>query len=531
MNNMKSLSILLLLSLATAGSSFAKSDCDSDCYTSSDRGFGFFGNKDCSSNDCNDKGDSCSNGDCSVRTFFRPRQTTTDLTLLNNLSFYDTRHDADCNFLTYSGTLFYQQSRKGKHVGAGFFGKNPVVFGENPNDTTIDFNSVNFGVGIQRAANPANDLFFRSTVSLAPSRRTVGWMSHILFNLDCFMTGAWFDTTFVVLNARHKLRFREDVDGGNVGNLVGEPTTIAEAFAKVNAFSADCKHTGVDDVMFRLGYDFGYCANDHIGVYLLGIAPTGSERNNAEWFQPLVGSRQGAIGAGFTGDYTLWNDEANATDLVFQTELLYQYRFKADEKRIFDYVNNGPLSRYLRVVNQNSVTQINAQANPLQVGFEDLTSCVRVEPRSQIDWWANVHYQWCNWGAEFSYNLWWRDNEDIHARNFDFGGRGIFDNSAVGINTNNPTTGSTTTLATLPLQGVHDATFVSLTNDDVNYCSASAKRVLTNKISGAFAYNNVWSDCYPWTLGFGAAYEFASDNNKCHAFENWSIYGKMDLSW
>lgn len=505
MNNMKSLSIALLLSLGVAGFSYADGGCKDDCSTNScstDSGTGCA--TDCGTDDC---GNGCRGG---TSTFLRPRQFTTDLTYLNNLSFYNRYHEARCSFFTWDSTLFFQRNRREECLGAGFLGTNPLVVSE---QSPSDFNSINLGLG-----NTNTGEFFSSKVSIAPRREVVGWLNHMYFNLDCFCTGLWFDITFAVARAKQRLCFKEV---GSTGNIPNEATTVAQAFNNLNVFSRDCEHTGVDDVMFRIGYDYNYCDNDHVGVYFLGIAPTGKAFDNTRWFQPLIGSKHGAVGAGFEGDYTIWS--CDNSDLVFQTELLYQYRLRHDERRAFDY-NNGPLSRFLLVAPSDDVD------NPTS-GYNALQNCVRVEPRSQLEWWANFHYQWCNWAAEFSYNLWFRDCEKISCATFDFGKNGIFDMTHCAT-TNNPlTSNSTATIATLVNTGKSDASFVTLKSSDVNLCSGIAKRVITNKISGAFAYNNVWCDCYPWYVGFGAGYEFASKKDRRHALENWSVYGKWGISW
>jgi len=492
MNNMKSLSIILLLSLGVAG--YAKGDSKSDCSSNScATDCGTTCSTDCGtscSTDCSGDSSGCTDG---TSTFLRPRQYTTDLTYLNNLSFYNRYHDARCSFFTWDSTIFFQKNRSEECLGAGFLGKNPLVIAE---QAPSDFNSINLGLG-----NSTTGESFRSAFSLCPSREVVGWLNHLWFNLDCFCTGLWFDITFAVARAKHTLNRSEKETTG--GNIAGEATNAVQAFNAKNVFSNDCSHTGVDDVMFRIGYDYNYCDNDHAGIYFLGIAPTGKETDNSRWFQPLVGSKHGAIGFGIEGDYTIW--ACDNSDLVFQTELLYQYRLRHDERRVFDY-SNGSLSRFLLVAPQNDVD------NPVS-GYNALINCVRVEPRSQLEWWANFHYQWCNWSAEFSYNLWFRDCEKISCATFDFGNNGIYDMTRCTDRTSN----SCATIAALPLTGTADTSFVTLQSggdkkecSHVNLCSAIAKRVLTNKISGAIGYNNVWCDCYPWYLGFGAGYEFAS---------------------
>jgi len=504
MNNVKSLSIILLLSLGVAGFSYADNGCGDDCSTSK---------SDCGSDCASD----CKNANCSsdcdrgTSTFLRPRQYTTDLTYLNNLSFYNRYHGARCSFFTWDSTVFFQRNRQEGYLGAGFFGTNPLVVAEN---APSDFNANNLDLG-----NTNSGEFFRSKVSICPRREVVGWLSHFYFNLDFCCTGLWADIAFTVARAKHKLNFNEV--NTTAGNIAGEPTTVAQAFNNLNVFSRDCEQTGVDDVLFRIGYDYNYCDNDHAGFYFLGIAPTGKAFDNTRWFQPLVGSKHGAVGAGFEGDYTIWACENS--ELVFQTELLYQFRLRHEERRTFDY-NNGPLSRFLLVAASDNVD------NPVS-GYNALQACVRVEPRSQLEWWANFHYQWCDWAAEFSYNLWWRQGERINCTNFDFGKNGIYDLTHCATASNPLTSHSTATIASLVNTGTNDATFVALQAKDVNLCSGAAHQVLTHKVSGAFAYNNVWCDCYPWYVGFGAGYEFASNKYRRHALENWSVYGKWGISW
>ena len=437
------------------------------------------------------------------------------------MSFYNRYHEARCSFFTWDSTVFYQRNRRESDLGAGFLGKNPITFSET---APSDFNPVNLQLG-----NNTTGQFYNAKVSLCPRREVIGWLAHFNFNLDCFCTGLWADIAFAVAQAKHRLHFKEvDNAPGSIPVATGQvasPTTVAQAFNNLGVFAKDCKHTGVDDVLLRIGYDYNYCDNDHAGVYFLGIAPTGKDFDNSRYFQPLVGSREGAVGVGFEGDYTIWSCDNH--DLVFQTELLYQYRLRHDERRVFDY-NNGPLSRFLLVATTTNTD------NPVS-GYSALEACVRVEPRNQLEWWANLHYQWCNWAAEFSYNLWFRDRERICYSKFDFDSTGIFDASCL-----TPlTSASTATISTLVNTGVAgalqtvtaDQAFVTLTSSNVNLHSGAAQRVLTNKISGAFAYNNVWCDAYPWYVGFGAGYEIVSKKYRRQALENWSVYGKWGISW
>lgn len=532
MNNLKSLSIILLLSMGLVGTNYA-GDCSSDCSTSNNCNTGC--STDCNTNNCSTDCGRGGSGDggCRTSTYFSPRPLTTNLTYLNNLSFYNRYHEARCSFLTWDSTVFYQKSRRPR-IGEGFLGTNNLIVGEQGTD--IDFNSINLGLG-----NTTSGENFLSTVSLCPRREVIGWQAHLYFNLDCFCIGLWADIAFTVAQAKHRLRFNEV--NTTPGNIPDEPTTVGQAFDQLNVFACrngnsslttttgsnncntdcrrDCKHTGVDDVLLRIGYDYNYCDNDHVGVYFLGIAPTGKHQDNTRWFQPQVGSKHGAVGVGFEGDYTIWSCENQ--DLVVQTELLYQYRLRHHECRVFDYCN-GPLSRFLLVANADNVD------NPVS-GYDALKTRVRVEGRSQLNWWLNLHYQWCNWGAEISYELWFRDREKISNACFDFGNTGIFDMTHCGTSADPLTSHSTATIASLVNTGTADTSFVPLQSSDVNLRSGAAQRVLTNSVTGNVSYNGVWCDCYAWYVGLGGGAEFASRRYRRNALETWTVYGKWGISW
>ena len=254
--------------------------------------------------------------------------------------------------------------------------------------------------------------------------------------------------SFAVAHTKHKLRFCEV--NTVPGDIAGQATTVQGALNNLGVFfnspvtatttngccdtsvstdSCSDSHTGVDNVLLRLGYDWNYCNNDHIGIYFQGEAPTGKNFDNSRWFQPTIGSKHGAVGVGLEGDYTLWADDCSNSDFVVMSELSYLFRFKHKENRVFD-LNNGPLSRFLLAA---------PESNPFAPVplYPFLTSCVEVEPRSQLEWWIGLHYQWCNWGAEFAYNLYWRDCERIKCPTFNFDDLGLFDMTRCGALTSN----------------------------------------------------------------------------------------------
>ena len=157
------------------------------------------------------------------------------------------------------------------------------------------------------------------------------------------------------------------------------------------------------------------------------------------------------------------------------TELLYLFRLKHKENRTFDFCTNGPLSRFLLGATCDNPGTTFALNNLL-------TTCVRVEPRSQIEWWLAGRYQWCNWGFELSYNLFWRDKERICAASFpDFDNTAIFDMTCGTLTSN-----STATVCQTQAERVHDAVCTPIDPKNINLASpGAARRTLSNTIAGS----------------------------------------------
>ena len=133
--------------------------------------------------------------------------------------------------------------------------------------------------------------------------------------------------------------------------------------------------------------------------------------------EPTVGSKHGAVGVGLEGDYTLWADDCSNSDFVVMSELSSLFRFK-HKKSVFDLNNVHYHAVLLAAPESNPFAPVSLLPKP--------TILREVYPRSQIEWWLGVHYQWCNWGLEAAYNLYWRDCERIKCPTFNFDDLGLF---------------------------------------------------------------------------------------------------------
>ena len=469
-----------------------------------------------SSNDCNrqfisdDCGNGCSADGCSldtpVSTFLRPRTITTDLTYRNDSTFYQKYHDGCCNFFTYDSAFIYQKNRRAACQGAGFFGTLPFTISEQGGN----MNALNVGLGSRQPEGFESTFFFR------PKREIFAWLNQFIFNLDCCLTGLWSDIAFAVVKAHNTLCIHDQI---SIPGEINGVTNAQQAFRKLEVFGQQ-KHLGLDDIEVRLGWDYLYCDLDHVGFYLLGSIPTGKRFNNRRWLQPIVGSQNGGLGAGFTADNTLWDDECAQTAFLVMTEFKYQFKFPSHDLRMFD-LKNGQLSRFLLVARE-----------PFPLRFAPVSAttilgqCVRIEPRSTFDWWLAFHYQWCTWGFEVAYNLFYRDEEHLKPGCVNLGDFGIFDMTRCG----NLTSHSTALITDDFGVGTPDATFTRLTPADINFCSGRALKALSNKFSGSVSYNNIWCDCYPVNFALALSYELPSRKHRSATLENWGVFGRFTIS-
>ena len=264
----------------------------------------------------------------------------------------------------------------------------------------------------------------------------------------------------------------------------------------------------------RLGYDYLYCDNDHVGGYLSGIIPTGKNFDNTRFCQPLVGSRNGAFGFGITADNTVWDDEVAQTAFVIMTELKYLYRFRHKEPRIFDFTN-GPLSRFLLVAESDNRFDPISGNQPTCADVSMLSPALYLNGGSVFII-KDVH------GALKQPTISFSGIENAYkARAFDFDNFGIFDMTRCGSLTSH----STAKIFDNFGEGVPDETFVNLTPTDVNLNSAKADKALSSTISASVSYNNIWRGCYPWSAGLSVSYEFAGRKHRHSTLENWGVFG------
>lgn len=449
-------------------------------------------------------------------SFFSPHQITTNSTYelaLNNYLIYNNSGMKDACWLDFFAMPLYQKSTKAREFSKYFLpnNKSSITVKE---DGTGDVDSIWFGV-----VGP-NNTSFSSMFEIRPTRSVVGADFSFHFPLDYVCNNLWFGVVFAAIQAKHTLHI-EETDQTNLGSIPGfadlTQALTNSVYTQGRFYTGSKKRTGVDDVQFKLGYDWYFCDNDHMTIYGVATAPTGEKNNTTYIFEPLVGTNHASLGFGFNGQYTLWDCEASS--LVWMSDFKYLYYFSARELRSFDFIQNGDWSRYLQVVTELAP----AVSTP---AINEFTLSAKVTPGNMIYFWTALHYDYCCWDFELGYTLWWQQKEKISAVKNIPTNLGILDLAGL---CSNPTSASSANISQSivpPNMTISDPSFRAITASNIDLDSAAQPKSLTNTIYGASGYNTgMCNDLY---LGVAGSYEFAST---CSVPSTWSVWGVIGFDF
>lgn len=372
-------------------------------------------------------------------------------------------------------------------------------------------------------------LYYSSTVKISPVRKAVGSYFYARLDMDGLLPDAhwaikniWFSTSFAAMKVEHRLKVRESLTGDMVYGTLSGITTGIEALNNptwtAGKFSTSTlSQSGVDDIQMKLGDNYFFNKEQsHIGLYLVGSIPTGNKPTGKYIFEPLVGTKHWAVGAGLNGDFSLYKEDQSQLSLMLDAK--YRYLFSGTERRSFDLAANGDWSRYLLVVNENATSLS-------MPGINVATTEVNVTPRSQIESWLGLHYEFFQWNIEAGYNLWWRASDKISGE-VDFPpNTGIYDIAgAVGGTPVSASEANISEAAMGPNIAPSDTVFTPSTK--LKLSSGEQPSALVNGLYLATSYNNNNLRC-PFLCGVGGGYEFASANT----LAQWSLWGKAGFSY
>ena len=358
--------------------------------------------------------------------------------------------------------------------------------------------------------------FYTSKLALFPRRSVVGGI--VVANLD-LCENWWVRVNTTVMHVKHNLNVTE-TNRTQTGTIPGFATMCdglnnpAWIAGKLPC-SCDQERTGIDDIQVKLGWDFYRCDDTRrITAYLAGVIPTGKQQTSKTLFEPLVGSKHGAFGFGFNGEWEAYDCDAALVTLM--ADLKYLYAFSARQIRSFDLCKHGDWSRYLLVVQAGA---------PLssQPGINLLTVPVKVQPRGMIDLWTALHFDRCEMQYEIGYDFWWRQKEKI--RNACIApGFGIQSLSGICSGGGSASTANISDGFAGPNSTGLDAAFTTITNKDLNLYSGSQPSSHSSTIYGSIGWNR-YDDCcdIAWIFSVNGSYEFGTKN----ALNQWGLWATV----
>lgn len=333
----------------------------------------------------------------------------------------------------FSTTLSYHHSSNSKEIARALFGSSTLRFvgsdlPQEPGDLLAD----NFGL----ASN------FLGTMSFAPNIQTVtlDLFYHLTLSNLCEKLFIEFSAPLVFtrwdLNACEKITQRGSTvfPGCEMSNTPATPvptaSTIAQALSGSFLFgnmeepwyngrfvfkSQDT--TRLADFTIALGYNFYQSELFRLSACILSIMPTGNHFKPTKVFHPVIGNgSHWELGASLTANAHYSWDEANSIDAYLIGT--FTHPFDNRQRRSFDFIGQGPLSRYMlleqvkvvSVDNVNTLTYNGALMNAINFN----TRCVEVDCGVEGDLVAKLSYARKHCLLEGGYTLYGRTQEHIH---------------------------------------------------------------------------------------------------------------------
>lgn len=167
----------------------------------------------------------------------------------------------------------------------------------------------------------------------------------------------------------------------------------------------------------------------HCGANLQIAAPAGLRPQGEFLFEPMIGNgHHWELGFGANGHYTFWHDEEKMQWATVYADLNLTHLFKSHQKRTFDLIKNGPLSRYMLAMEMTTPAanllgggQLpSAQFNEKILPVANITALdVNVSIAVQADIVIMFNFIAQGFSFDCGYNYWGRTQEIIKIKAMD----------------------------------------------------------------------------------------------------------------
>jgi len=286
------------------------------------------------------------------------------------------------------------------------------------------------------------------------------------------------------------------------------------AFGKLSP--CPLSYRGLSDVIITFGWNCIQRDYGHLGFGLRTVLPSGSRPKSTFLFAPLLGNgKHLELGLSLDGHLLLWEKDGNQ-DFSIYGQAHITHMFKSRQRRSFDLLCNGPLSRYLLLKNFDTQRIYNRSLTP---AINQVTLPCTVQMAIQTEILVMFEYTYNAWLIDLGYNGFIRSREKVQIKDtsiptFTFGIKGI-QNVTTPLGTPDNSTQSTATIYgnTLDQQNktADMASPVFVQEGDIDMQSAGSPRIITHKLFMHLSYTWNHTRCQSF-FGLGAEIEFEGIN-------------------
>lgn len=364
---------------------------------------------------------------CGIRTLFLPRSQVSNVArYLAGWNEYLPGCD-DRAWGNWSIVTEYSRSRNGEKIAQYLFGSTQLHFSGSqvPDRNCKDLLADYFGL-------PTD---FEGSIAFKPRIDNIILESYYYLGLDQWCPGLYFRFNFPVVITRWDLGIHCN-EKNNVSSqerpvfpacyMAEEPAKTALGIREAlsgNFSFGDMKQplmfgkfpcgreqkTGVPALDFIVGYNVYADEAKHAGFYLITVVPTGNTPNSDIIFEPIIGNgRLWEIGPGISAHYDVIRCGHHI--LTFYINGYLTHQFKKIQKRSFDLIGHGPLSRYMLLKEFDKDNQYDGE---LINAIDFTTRAVKVGGSSKLDLAMKMSYYYDRWGLDLGYNIYARSKEKL----------------------------------------------------------------------------------------------------------------------
>lgn len=395
-------------------------------------------------------------------------------------------------------TGFYGESMKpanpGKYFGAGATDTMTLVC----NSAADHVDASRFLVG--------DPVAYIGTLKLAPKSISYGADFAYYQDLGKILNGLYLKVNLPVACVENDPKMTLNVADAAAKTAIETLLNTGVTYGKIHGKQ---KATGPANIDAMLGYKFLNKEAYHMAINLGVTIPTGNDPKAVYVFEPLYGSKHWGLGGGLDGQARIWGDLDHNIKLNFAAN--FRYMFQAAEKRILG-LNDGTANANHANMAQYSIISTAAGATPVP-GVNLLTKNVNVTPGSQLDGIIGLGYNKGGFSLDLGYNVFFKEAESVKKKDAwtDIVG-------SMALHAHGAALGNAAAILVAS---------TAITEAMIKTENAATPSQFTNSIYGGVGYAfKDWE--YPFMVGVGGKYEFASKNS---ALDGWQAWVKAGLSF